>query len=619
MIFMDTPTYEGTIVVGGKDQNTISSIATILPELLINKQSGKLILTFVDAAGDPFSLLSITSLDAFAKPFESAETEINMGTGAISGAGDNVYTVSWVRDKFPAGWSTFSEDRDGAISFMVRLQETGTEDYYQWSTRFNIQDSELSGNASVLPDLSLVFYYNPIYIYDNNTTAADPGAGKFRFNNTTLSSVTEMYAADKNESNVDLQTYWQGLGIGSIIYFGNPNVKLEGAFFEVSGGVTDNTGFSTVPLTFVSAGTSQFTNGSSFSLTIDMIASVAYADGESIDDNNGNELITFGVAASAVNNLKTSNAATAGAPKIEVIGGDTDIALEIDSKGAANIKMLSTVQWAKGADLASATALPLINDGNYVDVTGTTTITSFDSVGVGTVQKLHFDAALILTHNATDLVLPGGANITTAAGDEFTFVEYAAGDWRCTGYALANGKSIIVDGAGVGVYRDIYIDAAAMVPRETNGAAALTKEFATNDIMIDYLSFDSTTEEGVQFKMMMPDEWDLSTIKFKFYWDAAATASGTVIWGVKAGSYSDSDPIDAALGTQITVTDTLLAVGDVHISPATAAVTVGGTPALEDMIIFQIVATTGGTIAVDQFLMGVSIQYKEGTTLPVIW
>lgn len=180
-------------------------------------------------------------------------------------------------------------------------------------------------------------------------------------------------------------------------------------------------------------------------------------------------------------------------------------------------------------------------------------------------------------------------------------------------------KAYVDSQTNVGVYRDIYIDAAAMVPRDTNGAEALTKEFATNDIMIDYLAFDSTTEEGVQFKMMMPDEWDRSTIKLKFFWDAAATASGTVIWGVKAGALSNDDAIDAALGTQITVTDTLLAVGDMHISPATAAVTVGGTPALEDMIIFQVVATTGGTIAVDQFLMGIAIQYKESTTTPVIW
>lgn len=178
----------------------------------------------------------------------------------------------------------------------------------------------------------------------------------------------------------------------------------------------------------------------------------------------------------------------------------------------------------------------------------------------------------------------------------------------------------IADLAGSGgLYRDIYIDAAAMVPRETNGAEALTKEFATNDIMIDYLAFDSSTEEGVQFKMMMPDEWDRSTIKLKFYWDGAVTASGTVIWGVKAGALSDDDAIDAALGTQVTVTDTLLAVGDMHVSPATAAITVGGAPELEDMIIFQVVATTGGTISVDQLLMGVGIQYKESATVQTIW
>lgn len=103
----------------------------------------------------------------------------------------------------------------------------------------------------------------------------------------------------------------------------------------------------------------------------------------------------------------------------------------------------SMIKWAKGADVASAAALPLITDGNYFDVTGTTTVTSFNSVGVGTVVKLHFDDALILTHHATDLILPGGANITTAAGDEAEFVEYASGDFRCTSYTKANGTSVV--------------------------------------------------------------------------------------------------------------------------------------------------------------------------------
>jgi hypothetical protein len=94
----------------------------------------------------------------------------------------------------------------------------------------------------------------------------------------------------------------------------------------------------------------------------------------------------------------------------------------------------ATDKWAKGADVASATALPLITDGNYFDVTGTTTVTSFNSVGVGTWVRLHFDSSLTLTHNATDLILPNGTNIVTNAGDEAEFIEYASGDYRCVSY-----------------------------------------------------------------------------------------------------------------------------------------------------------------------------------------
>lgn len=105
------------------------------------------------------------------------------------------------------------------------------------------------------------------------------------------------------------------------------------------------------------------------------------------------------------------------------------------------------VSWAKGADVASANALSLGHDGNYFDITGTTAITSIGTKGVGTVVKLHFDAALTLTHHATDLILPGGANITTAAGDEAEFVEYATGDWRCTSYQRASALPVLPNAA----------------------------------------------------------------------------------------------------------------------------------------------------------------------------
>lgn len=100
------------------------------------------------------------------------------------------------------------------------------------------------------------------------------------------------------------------------------------------------------------------------------------------------------------------------------------------------------VNWSKGSDVASAGALALGADGNYFDITGTTPITSIVTRGVGTVVVLHFDGILTLTHNATDLILPGGVNIATAVGDEVIFIEYATGDWRCISYTKADGIAL---------------------------------------------------------------------------------------------------------------------------------------------------------------------------------
>lgn len=101
------------------------------------------------------------------------------------------------------------------------------------------------------------------------------------------------------------------------------------------------------------------------------------------------------------------------------------------------------IRQAKGADIASDGTLTLGDDGNSFDVTGTTTITAIAAKAVGTVVVLQFDGALTLTHHATDLILPGAANITTAAGDIAVFTEYASGDWRCVSYTRADGKPVV--------------------------------------------------------------------------------------------------------------------------------------------------------------------------------
>ncbi|CAN7371683.1 hypothetical protein [Aminobacter sp. LjRoot7] len=93
-----------------------------------------------------------------------------------------------------------------------------------------------------------------------------------------------------------------------------------------------------------------------------------------------------------------------------------------------------------GADMASAATLNLANaTGVVVNVTGTTPITALGTVNSGAIRTLIFAGALTLTHNATSLILPGGANITTAAGDTATFRSKGAGNWVCVGYQRSTG------------------------------------------------------------------------------------------------------------------------------------------------------------------------------------
>jgi hypothetical protein len=159
-------------------------------------------------------------------------------------------------------------------------------------------------------------------------------------------------------------------------------------------------------------------------------------NGQVIGDGT-RELLTFTEDGSAVNHVNIENQATGGGPILRSAGDDSNIDLNLESKGTGLIHMSDLVRFNVGADVASTTALPLLKDGSFIDVTGTTTVTSFASTGIGSMICIQFDAALVLTHHSTDLILPGAANITTAAGDVGLFYEYASSDYRCISYQVA--------------------------------------------------------------------------------------------------------------------------------------------------------------------------------------
>ena len=104
--------------------------------------------------------------------------------------------------------------------------------------------------------------------------------------------------------------------------------------------------------------------------------------------------------------------------------------------------LLATGTSIKGGDIASASPLVIDTDGDYFDVTGTTGFAAM-TVAAGKQFTLQFDGALVMTHHATNLDLPGEANITTAAGDVATFQSTAANQVQCICYTRASGEPIV--------------------------------------------------------------------------------------------------------------------------------------------------------------------------------
>lgn len=161
--------------------------------------------------------------------------------------------------------------------------------------------------------------------------------------------------------------------------------------------------------------------------------------------------------------------------------------------------------------------------------------------------------------------------------------------------------------------RALYVAASAMYPSTTAGCAALAQvESTTNKVNVKVLDFDGagTAKEYAEFGIQLPTFWDLGTITAQFVWLASA-GSGTVLWGLQAGAFSDDDAIDTAYGTAQEVTDTLLATGDVHISAETAAITIAGTPAAGDWINFRVYRDPNNdTNTSDARLLGVRLRFK---------
>lgn len=157
--------------------------------------------------------------------------------------------------------------------------------------------------------------------------------------------------------------------------------------------------------------------------------------------------------------------------------------------------------------------------------------------------------------------------------------------------------------------QSIWVPSTAMVSRLTNGAAVGLIEMSSNKNMVATLDFDTTTQEFVQFSIRMPKSWDESTVTFAPVWSHPSTTTNFgVVFGLAGVATSNDDALDVAFGTAQTSTDTGGTTNDVYEGPESSSITIAGSPAENDFVMFQInrtVSDGSDTMAVDARLHGI--------------
>ena len=218
--------------------------------------------------------------------------------------------------------------------------------------------------------------------------------------------------------------------------------------------------------------------------------------------------------------------------------------------------------------------------------------------------------------SASDVLGVSGANITgvDAGSDKIVFWDDSASEltYLTVGSGLSLTDTTLTATATGGGSTNLWIPASQWIPRTTNGCGVDSRETSTNLQNFDELLFDAGTDEFAQALVEMPSNYNNGTITARFYW-TASSGSGAVIWGIQGRAFADDDALDTTAGSPQTVTDTLLAANDMHISAATSAVTIGGTPAANTPIQFQIYRDAdpaGDTLGVDARLLGVEIIFN---------
>ena len=168
----------------------------------------------------------------------------------------------------------------------------------------------------------------------------------------------------------------------------------------------------------------------------------------------------------------------------------------------------------------------------------------------------------------------------------------------------------------------LWVPSGAIRPTSSNGCASLTDvETTAGRPDMQVLDFDATADEHAQFQITWPKSWNEGTVTFQAYWTTTAVDTDGVAWGLQGVAVSDGDTIDVAYGTAVVVTDAGQSTAeDLYVTASSAAVTIAGTPAADDIVYFRVfrdVSDAADTMTEDARLIGVKLLYTTDASTDV--
>ena len=209
--------------------------------------------------------------------------------------------------------------------------------------------------------------------------------------------------------------------------------------------------------------------------------------------------------------------------KADIIRGQTGTTVKLggllDTDG-------NYIQTEKGGDLTSASPLVIDTDGDYFDVTGTTNFAAM-TVAADRQFTLQFDGVLTMTHHATNLDLPGEANITTAAGDVAVFQSTGANTVQCISYTKADGTAVVSAGGNKSITLQLLHDQTSTSQGHGTPHAVLV-QFE-----------DGVTDTSGTVAWTIPDDFT-SFVSLDFMW-TTDTTSAVGVWTIRSQALADGE------------------------------------------------------------------------------